>query len=195
MEKNLVDVIKSRIKFWWVSLLVGFLALVVGIWSIFAPLTTIGMLTIFFVASLLVSGIFDISFAVANRKILNGWGWTLTLGIINVIFSIVLMSRPIESMLVLIMLSGFWVMFTSIVCISGSVELKQQGFKDWGWLLAFGILGVVLSIFMVVNPVFTASMLVAFFAATMVLYGLVRIFYAFKLRKINQYLKKGKEKY
>lgn len=189
MGKDLLQVMKTSIKYWWVSLLVGILALIVGIWSIADPLTTFGTLTIFFIASLFVSGVFDIYFAISNRKALNGWGWTLTLGIINVIFGIVLLSRPIESMFVLIALAGFWVMFTSIVSITGSIEMQQAGFKGWGWLLAFGILGVILSILMVINPIFAGSVLIGFFAASMIFYGVVRVFYAFKLRKINKYFK------
>lgn len=194
MKSTLLEAVRSTVKFWWVSLLVGILALIVGIWSLTDPLTTLGALTIFFVASLFVSGVFDITFAISNRKILDGWGWTLTLGIISVIFSIVLLSRPIESLLVLVALAGFWVMFTSVASITGAVEMQRLGFRDWGWLLAFGILGVILSFLMIINPAFTSSMIVAIFAASMIFYGFVRIFYSFKLRKINKYIKEAQGK-
>lgn len=183
------NAVKESVKYWWFSLVIGVLALIVGVWSITAPIATIGVLTIFFVASLLVSGLFDIFFSLSNRKSLDGWGWTLAMGIISVIFSFILLSRPIESMLVLVTLAGFWVMFASITSISGSLEMQRVGMKNWGWLLAFGILGIILSMFLIINPVFAGSFVIGMFAFSMIAYGCVRIFYALQARKINKHLK------
>lgn len=183
------DSLKNTFKYWWISLVVGLLALVVGIWSIGNPFATIGALTIFLIISLLVSGISDIYFSISNKNILKGWGWTFAIGIISIIFGFILLSRPIESMLVLIALVGFWVMFISITSISGSVEMQRAGFSGWGWLLAFGIMGVILSFLLITKPVFASSFIIAMFSISMILYGIVRIYYAFKLRKINQHIR------
>lgn len=188
MENDFLNTVKKAVKYWWVSLIVGILALIVGFWAIAAPLSTIGILTIFFIASLMISGLSDIFFSISNRKNLDGWGWTLTIGIISLVFSFILLSRPIESMLVLIALAGFWVMFVSIMSISGSVEMQRAGMKDWGWLLAFGILGVILAFILIVNPLFASSFIIGLFSISMIFYGAVRIYYAFKMRKINKEL-------
>lgn len=186
---DLLDALKESVKYWWLSLVVGLLAVIVGILSISVPLSTIGLLTAFFIASLLVGGLFDIFFSISNHKNINGWAWTLTIGIISVVFGIYLLSKPIESMLIFVTLAGFWVMFTSISSISGAVEMQRAGLKDWGWLLAFGILGVLLSLILVINPIFAGSFVIGLFSISMLAYGIVRIFYAFKMRKINRYLK------
>lgn len=189
MDDKFLETVKSKVKYWWVSLIIGILALVVGVWSVSMPVSTISILTIFFIASLMVSGISDIGFALANRKMINGWGWTLAIGIISLIFSFILLSRPIESILILVTLAGFWVMFVSIMSISGSVEMQRAGIKDWGWLLAFGILGIILAFILIVNPLFASSFIVGMFAISMICYGVVRIYYAFKMRKINKEIK------
>lgn len=189
MKDEFLKTVKRAVKYWWISLLVGILALIVGVWSIASPIATIGILTIFFVASLMVSGIFDIFFSISNRENLNGWGWTLAMGIISLIFSFILMSRPIESMLVLVALAGFWVMFVSIMGISGAIEMQRAGIKDWGWMLAFGILGIILAFILIVNPLFASSFVVGLFAISMICYGVVRIYYALVMRKINKRIK------
>lgn len=186
---NFMNTLKESVKYWWLSLIIGVLAVIVGVWSISAPLTTIGILTVFFAVSLLISGLFDIIFSVSNRKNLDGWGWTLALGIFSVAFSFILLSSPIESMLILVALAGFWVMFASITCISGSIEMQRAGMKDWGWLLTFGILGVIFSLILITSPAFTGAFLIGMFAFSMIAYGVVRIYYSLKMQKINKHLK------
>lgn len=190
MRNELLETVKSAVKYWWISLVVGILAVIVGFWAIAAPATTIGILTVFFIVSLLVSGFFDILFSISNREHLDGWGWTLAMGIISVIFGFVLLGKPIESMLILVTLAGFWILFVSITSISGSLEMQRSGLKDWGWLLAFGILGTILSFILIQNPVFAGSFVVGLFSISMVCYGIVRIYYSLRMRKINKELEK-----
>lgn len=189
--KNLaLNMLKETVKYWWISLIVGLLAIATGVLAFTMPMGIIAVLTVFFVANFLASGIFDIFFAISNHKNLNGWGWNLTLGIISVVFAIFLLLRPVESMLAFVLLAGFWVMFTSIASISGSVEMQRAGIGGWGWLLAFGIIGIVLSYVLIINPSFAASFIVGIFAITMMLYGTARIYYAFTMRRINEFIKK-----
>lgn len=186
MKNELLESVKGSVKYWWFSLIIGVLAVIVGFWALAAPLETIGILTIFFIASLFVGGFFDIVFSVSNHKTMNGWGWTLVIGILSVVFAIILLCQPITSMLVLVTLAGFWVLFAAISGISGAIEMQRAGFKDWGWLLVFGILALIFSIVLIVNPVFAGSFVVGLFSFSMVFYGLIRVFYAFKMRKVNK---------
>lgn len=190
MNNSLLNEVKERVKFWWVSLLVGILTLLVGVWSAAAPLSTLGVLTIIFIASLIANGAFDIIFSIINRKNLNGWGWTLALGILSFIFGFILITKPIESILVLAYLAGFWMMFVSITSISGSIEMQRVGIKGWGWMLAFGIVGVIFSFLLIANPAFAAAYIAILFSISLILYGAIRRFFAFKLRKINKTLNK-----
>lgn len=121
---------------------------------IIKPGTTLALLGAFFIAGFLVSGIFEIIFALANKNTLKGWGgWTLASGIIDILFALLLLAMPISTIAVLLFMVGFWVMFQSIWAIGGgAIELQRNSVKGWGgWILTFGILGVILSFILIAN--------------------------------------------
>ena len=184
MKNDYLNSVKNSVKYWWISLLIGALAIILGIWCIAAPATTLTLLSAFFIAGFFISGIFDIAFAITNRKSLKGWGWTLASGAISVIFAIVLLLTPLDTILVLIFFAGFWVMFQSIWGIGVSISLEQHGVKGWGWVLALAILGVLLSIILITNPLFASAFIVAIFSITLIAYGILRIIYSFRLKSI-----------
>ena len=134
MEKDLLNSVKRTVKYWWVSLLIGVIAVLLGIWCIAAPLTTITVLSALFVAAFFISGIFEIFYAVSNRESLDGWGWSLASGIISVIFAILLIALPFESIFVFIFFIGFWIMFQSFWGIGVSIDLQKSGVSGWGWI-------------------------------------------------------------
>lgn len=77
MESSLFKKVKIAIDYWYIPLLVGLLFVGIGIWSFITPLAAYLTLALLFSISFLVSGIFDIIFALSNRKKIDNWGWTL----------------------------------------------------------------------------------------------------------------------
>lgn len=174
-------------------MIVGAIAVILGVWCLANPATTLGVLAALFVAGFLVSGIFEIIFAISNKDVLNGWGWTLASGIISVLFGLILLIMPIETITVLLFFVGFWAMFQSIWAIGSSIELQKSGVKGWGWILAFGIIGLIFSFILITNPLFAAGFIIYLFAFILLTYGFVRIFYGFKLRSIHKELEKAEK--
>ncbi len=187
MKNDLFYSVKQAVKYWWVSLLIGLLAIMLGIWCLTSPWTTIIALSIVFSITFLVSGIFEIIFAVSNRNTLKGWGWTLVSGIINLLFGIILISMsPAVIAIVLSYFVGFWVMFQSIWGIGAAVELQRNGAKGWGWLLTLAILGVILSFIFIMSPVLTSGFIVALISISFISYGFFRIYLGVKLKSLHK---------
>ena len=99
--KTFIDKMDYAVKNWWLSLLVGLLYIIVAIYLMFAPLASYVALSILFSVSMFVSGLFEIAFALANKKGISSWGWYLAGGIIDLILGIFLMASPGLSMEVL----------------------------------------------------------------------------------------------
>lgn len=178
-------------KYWWLSLLVGILAIIMGIWSLITPDTTLVALTVFFIAVFFISGIIDIIYAVSNRKTTTNWGWPLAGGIIDIILGILLVSMPMPLVTTLLVyLIGFWIMFRSILTLGFSCELQQNGVKNWGWLLALSILGILFSVFYLLSPVFNGIFVVLLVSIAFMTYGIFRICYAFELKSIKDLIEK-----
>lgn len=190
MKNELLKTVKGAVKNWWISLLIGILAIILSIWCITTPWATIITLSMVFATIFIVSGIGEIIYAISNKDNLNGWGWSLASGLIDLLFGIVVASLPPLSIaIVMSYFVGFWVMYRSITAIAQSVELQKLSINGWGWLLAFAILGVLASFIFIISPAFTTAFIVAFVSIGFFFYGIFRIMLAFKLKSIKKNIK------
>ncbi|MFV0330872.1 MAG: HdeD family acid-resistance protein [Dysgonomonas sp.] len=189
MKNDLFYSTKQAVKYWWISLLIGLLAVGLGIWCMATPLSTLVALVLVFAVTFFVSGLFEIAFAISNRKLLRNWGWTLASGILDLAFGIILIAMPPEVIaLVMAYFVGFWVMFQSVWGIGTAAELQRNGVKGWGWLMALAILGVLMAFIFIVSPAFTTTFIIALVSISFIFYGIFRIYYAFRLRSLHKEL-------
>ncbi len=84
---------------------------------------------------------------------------------------------------------GFVILFRSIAAISFAMDVKKYGSKNWGGLLAFGILGALFSFILIWNPVFAGMSIVILVALSFLFTGLFSIYFAFQLRKLHKHSK------
>lgn len=187
MERELFRTARKAVKHWWLSLLIGLLAVIVGIWCMTTPDTTLVALAILFTVSFLVGGALEIIFAISNRQNLDGWGFTLAAGIIDLIFGILLIVIPMgATTMFMIYFVGFWILFRSIWAIGVAIDLHRFKVKDWGWFLAFAILGMLFSFAFVISPGFGAGVIIVLVSVAFICYGIFRIFLAFRLKSWNK---------
>ena len=177
--------IKKTVKHWYVPAIIGVLLIVFGIYIFTTPLETYGTLTMLFSLSFLFSGIAETLFSVQNRKIIEGWGWYLTGGIFNSVIGLMLLSRPEISAFTLPLVVGFTLMFRSIQGLGFSFELKNYGSLKWGNLAIASILGLVFSIIILFNPIFTGISLVVMTALAFIFSGITGIVLGFQLKKLK----------
>ena len=195
MKNYFLTEIKEAVKYWWVSLLVGILAIIVGIWTFMTPYAAFSGLIVLFVVALIVADILDIVFAASNRKVLYGWGWNLAAGILEVLLGCALIAVPMaEVAMVMIYVVGFWILFRSIWAIGASFDLHQIGIRGWGWMLALGILMVLLSFLFLLSPSFGAGFIVIFVGIALLVYGVFRIILAFNLKALYKDIKDVEKK-
>ncbi len=191
--KTLIEEVQHSVKHWWLSLLVGVLAIIVGIVCIAMPfpmqaLATLGALTVLFIVSFLVSGLFELIFAIVNRNSLSGWGWLLMSGLVDLILGIMLLSCPAPVATVsLIYFVGFWILFHSLWAIGSAFELRSWGIPGWGWSLTFALLSLIFAIiFVFSSPLFGGAFIVTLVPLSVLAYGVFRIYLAFRLRAIKK---------
>lgn len=188
MEDDLIKTVRKAVKNWWVSLLIGIICIAFGVWCFATPLETFLALTMLFVAGFLVTGIFEIAFSISNRESLHGWGWTLAVGIVDVVFAIILMANPAIAPAVLSYFIIFWLMFQSFWGIGAAIDLSKYRNSSWGWLLAIAILGLMLSGILLFQPIISGIMASYLLASIFVVYGVFRILLSIKLKSLNKYI-------
>ncbi len=194
MRTELLDELKSTVKNWWVSLLLGVLYVGLAIFMMFFPGDSLIALALVFSITMFATGFFEIIFAVSNKNVLDGWGWYLTGGIIDLILGLVLICLPIVSVAVIPFLVAFWFMFRGFSAIGVATDMSRYGWKNWGWYLAFGILAVICSFAIIFQPAVGALVAVYMAAFAFMFIGFFRIMLAFDLKKLKDHNDKLKER-
>lgn len=190
MENNgLFRGARNRVKYWWTPLIIGILAIFLSIWSYVVPGVTLVALSFVFVASFLIGGLMEIVFAISNKDSIDGWGWNLVCGIIDVLFAIFLITIPFAEVQFMIFCIAFLILFQSMLNIGKAIDLQKFNIKGWGWVLAMAILGLILAFFLIIKPAFAATFIIIIFSVSLFFYGISSILYSIGLKKVKDTLK------
>ena len=188
--ETLEEDLEKTIKHWWMFLILGILAIGVGIRLFFTPMQGYAALTVFFALTFLISGLASIFVTIFNRKAIPAWGWNLVSGILMLVLGVILVANLNLSADVLAFYVAFAVMFGGFNTIGYAFTTKSLGDNGWGWNLALGILVVILSIVLLLHPVFTALTITIWTGIAFVSLGVSFCMLAYRLSKTNSLLKK-----
>ena len=178
---------KRTIKNWWLFVILGILLILTGIWVIRTPVESYVSLAILFSIMVFVNGIIDIAFSISNSEYIKGWGWKLAGGILEMLLGVFLMIYPEVSIEVLPLVLGFWLLFGAVSVISGAFDLKSYRIQGWGWMLFLGILLLISSFIILVNPVVGSSVIVVMTSIALITYGVSYIMLGLKLKKVKDF--------
>jgi uncharacterized membrane protein HdeD (DUF308 family) len=166
----------KRIKYW--SLFLGLLFILAGIWVFSTPLESYITLSILFSIVFIINGISEIFFYISKGEKENHYGWGIAGGILDLLFGFWLLSSPQLTILVLPFYIGFTLMLQSAMAISGSFTLKSMQFKHWGWILIFGILGLIFSFILIGYPGFAELSIVFWTGLSLITVGIAKFIYS-----------------
>jgi len=133
-------------------LILGILLIVMGV-VFFATPGINAVVTGYIVCALmLVFGIAEIVFYGVHHKTHSASGWVLADGILTTILGLMLLFIPGAQIVTMSILFAMWVLFTGITAFSGAFADKSAGSHSWGWNLTFGIIGILLGIWLMFDP-------------------------------------------
>ena len=88
---------------------------------------------------MLISGVAEIALFIWGRDFYFGSAGLLLDGILTVLLSLFLLFNRAFTLLSLPVLFAMWLMFSGVMRIVGSVELRALGMRNWGWITLLGI--------------------------------------------------------
>jgi uncharacterized membrane protein HdeD (DUF308 family) len=185
MAQSIITTAKSVVKHWYLLLIAGVILIVAGIWVMCTPLSAYLALSILFSASFSIVGLMEVAFAIANRKTMRGWGWTLVYGLVNLVIAFILFSNPLISMTTLPLYIGFVILFRSSLIIGAALDSENYGKSGSGSLLLFGILGAFFAFILLWNPGFAGLSLVVWTAIALITAGIYGIYFSLLLKKLS----------
>ena len=176
---------RRAVKNWYLPLLAGLVLIAIGIWTFANPEDTYVALATLFALSFAITGFFESLFAINNRDILDGWGWTLVMGLLTLLVGVVMLMKPEISQLTLPFYIGFVVLFRSFQAISVAIDLRNFRVMAWGNLMVLGVLGVILGFILLWNPLFAGLSAVIWTGMAFIVAGVFNVVLSFRLKKLH----------
>lgn len=180
----MVDMTDTLARNWWAVGLRGLCALLFGVVVFFWPGISLLMLVLLFGAYTLLDGVFAIVSTVRAAKSQKRWWLFLLQGITGIIVGIAAVIWPGITALVLLYLIAAWAIVTGVFEIVAAVQLRKE--IEGEWLLALsGIASVVFGVLLVGFPGAGALAVVWIIGAYSMLFGILLMILAFRLRQRN----------
>lgn len=107
------------------NLFVGALSILVGIAFLAWPDMSLLTLAIFIGAWIVVTGLFDVAGAIANRHDVKYWFVFLVFGILEIGLGMVMLRRPGLTLVVAITVVGFWALVVGTLQVMAAFEVKD----------------------------------------------------------------------
>ena len=163
---------------WWLVLLQGIAAVIIGIFLLTAP----GITLLFLVQVLgffwLIGGILGIVIISIDSSL---WGWKLVSGILGIIAGLVVLQHPLWSTILIPAVLVFFLGIQGIISGGASLILAFQG-GGWGMGI-LGVLNVILGLVLLFNPLIGVAVLPFFLGALGLVGGIAAIVGAFAIRR------------
>lgn len=168
-EKNLIP--------WWLVLIQGIAALIIGIFLLTAPGATTLFLVQFMGIYWLVSGIFQI---VAIFVDSTAWGWKLFAGILGILAGIVVLNHPLWSAL---LVPATLIIILGVQGIIFGIIGLVQAFQGAGWGAGIlGALSIIFGLVLLFNPILGATALPWVLGIFGIVGGIAGIIGAFRMK-------------
>ena len=183
---DLYDRAMEPVRHWWMYLIIGVLAFILGVFMLTNPAITYEMMTLLLGLALIVFGIIELIVGLFSRNFFVSRAAILIGAILNIVLGILLAANPGIAALTLPLILGMWMLYQSFMMISYAGDLKGFKVKGYGLTLFCGIVLLLLALLILLRPVTIGMFTVAIYIAlSFIIYGLSEIVSAFRLRSIH----------
>lgn len=185
--ENLTKGAARAIRHWWLLALAGVLCIAIGITVFAFPLESYVTLAILFGVLLLVVGAAKLISASTSANFFMMRGYVIVGGILDLLLGIFLCVYPGVTLVALPVMMGLWMLYNSFMLIGFSGDFDTFGIPGSGWLTGGGILLLLLSIFVLVNPFGAGIATVVVLAGVgLIVFGILLISLSMKLKEIHR---------
>jgi uncharacterized membrane protein HdeD (DUF308 family) len=162
---------------WWLVLLEGIAAIVLGLLLLTAPQATLLVLVQLLGIYWLVKGIFQIiSIFIDSSR----WGWKLLAGILGIAAGIIILGHPLLSTVLVATVTAILV---GLLGVSVGVIYVIHATQGGGWGMGIlGVLSILLGIILASSPLIGATTMAYVLGALGLVGGAIAIVFAFRMR-------------
>lgn len=170
---------------WWTFLVRGLLAIAFGLAALVWPDVTLLALVALFGAFALLDGVISILFGITGRESIR-W-WMVIWGLVGVAAGIGVFLWPTIGALALVYVIAAWAILTGAMEIAAAITWRREIRSEWVLIVA-GVLSVMVGGAMALFPGTGAVALVWLIGAYAVVFGVLLVIVAFRLRDLRGHL-------
>lgn len=182
-------IFKGITNMWWVPMITGVVAVLLGIWCLAAPATSLPFMAYLFAACFAVAGILNISLGFVGMKNHFAWGWTLGLGLLELVCGVWMFCLPIGQLTeTFILIVGIWILVAAInaVCESFVMSSSSKGWLLWSILLL--VATIYFAIVFLSNPILGNVAVWMWIGFSLICFGSYRMTFGWRVHNATKYL-------
>jgi uncharacterized membrane protein HdeD (DUF308 family) len=165
---------------WWAVALRGLFAVIFGVVALLLPGLTLVTLVLLFGIYMVADGVFAIVAGVRTARHGGRW-WPFALeGVVDILAGLIALFWPGIALVALLYLIAAWAIVTGVLMLSAGFSAQRPAGH---WLLVLdGVLSILLGIFVVLWPIVGAVALSWWIGIYALIFGVVLLVFAFRLR-------------
>ncbi len=175
---------------WWLLALRGLVAVLFGVLAFMWPGVTLLTLVWLFGAFALVNGLLSLVLAAKAPKGYPRFGSLIFGGLLGILAGLVTFVMPGITALGLLILIAVWALVTGILEIIAAIRLRKIISNEWLLILA-GIASVAFGVILLLRPAAGALALIWWFGAWALIFGILMIVLAFRMRSWKGFIAVG----
>jgi len=182
-RKSMPGILPLIGRSWWVLLVYGILGVIFGLFALARPVAAATAMVWAIGVLALAEGVVSL-FAAFSGKLVVSKGWVLLYAVLSILFGIMAVANPVAAAGALLMFLAAWLIFAGIYRIVFAIRVRQEIKGEWLIALS-GVLGIVLGIMFVISPLIGLVVTALWVGAGALIYGVLQIIAAFKLRALK----------
>lgn len=173
-------------RHWWLLVVYGVVSVAVGLYALLLPLHAAVALAWAIGVMALVEGGFALAalFAAGGHA---GTGWLLFYAVVSLIFGALAVLNPVATAGALLLVLAVWFIIAGTFRLLLAWQVRRHEIGEWTVALT-GILGIVLGVLFLANPLAGLVIAVLWFGAMALIYGVAQIAAGIRLRIVARRL-------
>ncbi len=180
-----IDAGRAVKALWWLVLIRGVLAVVFGLYALFSPEAALLTLVLVYGFYAIMDGVAALAVGFRHRKT-SHWGWHVAQGVVSLIAGVIALFWPGPTIFALVLIIAVWSIVLGVSQIIEAFTARKHGSSSWVWLLIGGIVAIVFGITLLASPAAGALTLLWVIGLFALVFGVVYIVWAFRLRQAVQ---------
>jgi uncharacterized membrane protein HdeD (DUF308 family) len=184
LQNNIKEILSQA---WWLVLLEGLTAVIVGGLLITQPGLTVLALVQFMGTYWFVDGILKLIAALTGHTGAISRGWGVLAGILGILAGLAVFSQPMAAAMLtplfLVYLLAFQAIMSGVIQVVHAIRVRQVIENEWSIILT-GLLSIILGVILLSQPLMSAAALPVVLGIFALAGGMSLIFFAFRVRSL-----------